>query len=408
MRTDIVIVGGGPGGLAAAETIARGQVEVMVLEQDSEIGSPIRTSGGSFIKELQALGIPERLYHPIKRGRFLSPNNSVTFEYEEPVACVMDVRRVFQYLAEKAVKAGAQLRVNTTALEPVMEGDYVVGVKARDFRGQELVIESKIVIDASGYKASMSKKAGLHKGFKRFGVGAEYDLYAPHYDQDESVLIVGSKVAPAGYAWAFPWGGKRVRAGIGIIHADSKADPTQYLEKLVYRSPELELNLEGAEPLEYHFGLIPSDGLCDRFVGNGIMAVGDAAGQPSALVGEGIRWAIKAGRMAGEVAVEGVIKNNYSRTFFSKYEQGWRARHGKNLYIASEINKRIAKWSDEKWDKRVEILARLTPAQFAKALQADFTTGLILRVLYDNPFLMKKVAQRTGEKLLVKLLGGSP
>ena len=394
MRTDVVIVGGGPGGLSAAETIARGQVEVMVLEQDSEIGSPIRTSGGSFIKELQALGIPERLYHPIKRGRFLSPNNSVTFEYEEPVACVMDVRRVFQYLAEKAVKAGAQLRVNTTALEPVMEGDYVVGVKARDFRGQELVIESKIVIDASGYKASMSKKAGLHKGFKRFGVGAEYDLYAPHYDQDESVLIVGSKVAPAGYAWAFPWGGKRVRVGAGIIHADSKADPSQYLEKLVHHSPEFELNLEEAEPLEYHFGLIPSDGLCDRFVGNGIMAVGDAAGQPSALVGEGIRWAIKAGRMAGEVAVEAVRAKEYSIAFLEKYQNIWKERYGTRLDITFQINQLIAGYGDLQWDKAVDLLKRLSPELFAEALQANFTPEWVSRVIAHDPAILDMVMDK--------------
>src|SRR5450631_4289892 len=92
MQTDLIIAGGGPAGLSAAATAARLRCSVLVLEQNHEIGSPIRTSGGSFIQELDALGIPAHLYHPIGRGRFLSPNKSADFHYPVPKFCVMDVR----------------------------------------------------------------------------------------------------------------------------------------------------------------------------------------------------------------------------------------------------------------------------------------------------------------------------
>ncbi len=398
LKADVVIVGGGPGGLSAAEIAARGGLTTILLEQSAEIGSPIRTSGGSFIKELQALGIPENLYHPVRRGRFLSPKNSVTFEYDEPSFCVMNVRGVFQFLAEKAVQSGAKIKLNTTAIEPILEDDYVVGVKAKDFWGKEFIIRCRIVIDATGYRASMSKKAGYHHGFNRFGVGAEYDLYAPLYDQDEAVLIVGSQIAPAGYAWAFPWGGSRVRVGVGIIHPDSRINPDECLGKLICQSSTYGINLHRAEPIEYHFGLIPSDGLCKRFIGNGIIGVGDSAGQSSALVGEGIRWAIMAGRMAGEVAVEAISERNYSREFLSRYEKRWRTKHGRNLRIAHAINKRIARWSDEKWDEGVEMLKLLTPDQFTEALQSNFMAAWTLRVLSKNPVLIKKGAKGLVEK----------
>src|ERR1700691_2186240 len=81
---DVIIAGGGPAGLSAAEVLAAHGRSVTVLEQNQEIGSPIRTSGGSFIDEMEALGIPARLYHPISRVRFLSPNNAAVFDY--PVA----------------------------------------------------------------------------------------------------------------------------------------------------------------------------------------------------------------------------------------------------------------------------------------------------------------------------------
>lgn len=393
VKADVVIVGGGPGGLSAAEAVAQGGLDVIVIEQNSEIGSPIRTSGGSFINELQSLGIPESLYHPIKRGRFLSPKNSVTFKYDKPSLCIMDVRRVFQFLAERAVRAGAKIKIKTTAIEPILENNYVVGVKMKDFWGKELEIQCRIVIDATGYRACMAKKAGCHIGFNRFGVGAEYDLCAPFYDQDEAILIVGSRVAPAGYAWVFPWGGSRVRVGVGIINPDSRSNPDEYLERLIRQSSAFGFNLNGAEPIEYHFGLIPSDGLCRGFVGNGIIAVGDAAGQSSALVGEGIRWAMVAGRMAGEVAVEAISVNNHSHEFLTRYEKRWWAKHGRNLRIAHEINKRIAGWSDEKWDKGVEMLKLLTPDQFSQALGSNFTAGWVIGLLSANPMLIKKGAR---------------
>ena len=353
---------------------------------------------------MQALGIPPEFYHPLRRGRVLSPTKSLEFVYPNPKGCVMDVRRVYQFLAEKAVEAGAQLRVATSAQDLITENDCVVGVRAKDFRGQAWTIRAHMVMDASGYRAAFSKKAGLHAGFTRFGVGAEYDMYAPSYDEDEVIAVVGSQIAPCGYAWTAPWGKHRVRVGVGIIHADSSADPRDYLDQFVREAAKYKINLKGAEPIEYHHGLIPSDGLSERFVGNGIMAIGDAAGQPSALLGEGIRWAIKAGRMAGEVAVEAVAKKNYSREFLSKYERQWKARHGTNLKIAHEINKKIAGWSDEKWDEWLDSVKSLTAEQFSQALESNFTASWMLQVLSANPRLIQKGAGTVMEKLRARVV----
>jgi digeranylgeranylglycerophospholipid reductase len=377
---DAIIAGGGPAGLAAAEALARGGCSALVLEQNHEIGSPIRTSGGSFIDELEALSIPAPLYHPISRVRFLSANNGAVYDYARPQMCVIDVRGVFQFLAERAIDAGAAVRVATKVEGPVLQDERVVGVRTRD----EILL-ARVVVDATGYRSVLLKQAGLDPGMRRFGVGAEYDMYAPHCDEREAVLLVGSELAPFGYAWVFPWGRQRVRVGVGIIHPDSDAKPDSYLEALVAGSARYGVNLRGAHPLEHHAGLIPSECFAQRFAGDGVLGVGDAAGQASSLLGEGIRWAIHAGKMAGEIAADAIHKGDVSREALSAFERQWGKRYGANLRLAYKINQRIARWDDHKWDERLEVLKLLTPDQFVEALKTNLTGSWLLRFLLRNP-----------------------
>jgi digeranylgeranylglycerophospholipid reductase len=369
--SEVVIAGGGPAGLSAAETVARAGRAVTVLEQNHEIGSPIRTSGGSFIEEMEALGIPARLYHPISRVRFLSPGNAAIFEYPTPRFCVLDVRGTFQYLAERAIEAGARVQLGARVEAPIVENGAVFGV--RSSRGE---LRARLTIDASGYRSTLLKhgllkQSGLDPGFRRFGVGSEYDLYAPHCDPSEAVLLVGGEVAPSGYAWVFPWGRGRVRVGVGVIHPDSRANPEDYLDGLVAEAGRFGVNLKGAHPVEHHSGLIPSEQFVERFASDGILGIGDAVGNASSLLGEGIRWAIQAGRMAGQVATRALENGDVSRGALEPFERQWRKRFGADLRLAHRINLRISGWDDRKWDQRTELLKLLSPDQFAEALKTN-------------------------------------
>jgi digeranylgeranylglycerophospholipid reductase len=363
---DVMIAGGGPAGLSAAEVLAGRGRSVTVLEQNHEIGSPIRTSGGSFIDEMEALGIPPRLYHPLSRVRFLSPNNAAVFDYPVARFCILDVRGTFQYLAERAVAAGARIRLATRAVAPIMESGFVRGLRTTD---EEL--RCQLVMDATGYRSTLLKQSGLDPGFRRFGVGSEYDMFAPYCDQNEAVLIVGGTVAPSGYAWVCPWGRGRVRVGVGVVHPDSSENPENYLDRLVSEAHRFGVNLKGAQPVEHHTGLIPSEQFTERFVGDGILGVGDAVGNASSLLGEGIRWAIHAGRMAGEVAARALDQGDVSRAALEPFERQWRKRFGTDLRLAHKINVRISAWSDAKWDQRTGLLKLLSPDQFAEALKTN-------------------------------------
>ncbi len=393
-RYDVLVVGGGPAGLGAAEAAAKTGARVALLERRKEIGYPIHTSGGSWISDMKALGIPSDLYHPIRGVTFLSPNRAARFDYPEPVCCVLDVRGVYQYMAGRAVAAGAELHPGSPVERPIIEDGKVVGVVAKDHRNRTGEWRAPVVIDASGFSSTLVTRAGLRKGFQRYGYGAEFDLMAPNYNQDMLYLIMGSQVAPAGYAWAFPRGRGRVRLGVGVIRPDVDADAREYLDTFTERLPNLAPDFKGASPVEYHTGLFPSEGVVESFVRDGLIATGDAAGQGSTLVGEGIRFALYSGAMAGEVAGEAARAGDTSAERLARYERQWRARFGREMEISYIVNQRIARWSDAQWDEGMNLLSRLTPAQAADLLRGDYSVNLFLGVLRRNPSLLRTGARK--------------
>ena len=96
---------------------------------------------------------------------------------------------------------------------------------------------------ASGYRGDLLRQAGIGTRIQRFGVGAEFDMFAPHCNQDEALLVVGSQFAPAGYGWVFPWGEHRVRVGVGVIHPDDSSNPVELLDSFVSAAKKLDAKL---------------------------------------------------------------------------------------------------------------------------------------------------------------------
>jgi digeranylgeranylglycerophospholipid reductase len=389
-RFDIVVVGGGPAGLSAAYTAAKAGAKVVLFEKDQSIAHNIRTSGVTWISEMERLGIPSTFYNPIQNYRFVSPSNDVIIRGDAAKSCVLDVRAAYQHLAFLAASEGAQLMIKSIVTGVIKEGQRLAGVKASTPAGK-LTVHSRLVIDASGFSTSVGRKAGVVGQWKRYGVGAEYECYCDDIDSTTWVLMVGQNYSDAGYAWLFPLSKNRVRVGVGIGRPESNAEPLDKLNKIIEkRLKPLDAIGDGKiQPLELHYGFIPNEGVRHSSIADGLIMVGDSAGQSNPLVLEGIRYAIEFGRLAGKVGADS-LSHNSDRESLLEYERSWKAKAESKIHSALKVQMRWIGLTDEQWDKEIEILRDMTVDEFLDFIKADFSRVNMMKLALNHPKLVAR------------------
>jgi len=384
---DLVVVGGGPAGSSAAFAAAKKGIKVALIEKENSIAETVRTSGVTWIQNIKEFGIPDDCYNPIKNFSFCSPNNEVTISDSEPRAAVLDVRKTYRWLATQAKNEGVDIFVKTNINNVIKnnKGD-IIGVKGTSPEG-EISFHSKIVIDASGFQSTVSKTMGLVSQWKRFGAGAEYEVSVENVDQDTWWLMVGQQYSPAGYAWIFPLGNNIVRIGVGVGKPESDVDPTLRLKELMETKLGPIKKLGKITPIEFHYGLIPNDGLSRKTVYNNLILVGDSAGQANPLVLEGIRYAIKFGRVAGKVSADAIKSGNTDEASLYPYEENWRKEIESKINSAGKVQDRWIGLSDEEWDKELDIIKELKSDEFLDFIKADFGLSNMLKLATRHPKL---------------------
>jgi hypothetical protein len=168
---DVVIAGGGTGGVFAAIAAARGGARTALIESKGYVGG-IATEGGcglhSFFnlwkafnteKRMVVRGIPEEFIQRLYQAGGCSGHNETIMrpEYDNDTLCV-DVE-VYKYVALDMLReAGVQVMLNTQAVDAIKEGGRVTSVIAESHQGSEAV-QGKVFIDATGY-GDLSARAG--------------------------------------------------------------------------------------------------------------------------------------------------------------------------------------------------------------------------------------------------------
>ncbi len=392
---DVIVVGAGPAGLATGKTLAEKGLRCIVVDKSSEIGYPVRTSGASWVDEMEALGIPSSCFNSVSNISFISNSEEAKFHFDKPVACILDVTALNKFLAAQASQLSVELRLGSEAKNPSQSNG--IGYVEVETDGSVEKLSCKVLVDASGLNASLIRKFGMLKSWERIGLGVQYDIESSNIDPDWVGLFVGSKTIPSGYGWFFPWKKNRARVGVGIIRPDSYANPLAYMQSFMEHEklPKLQDNYV---LIKKEVGVFPCSGPIKTSIADGFVAVGDSAGQGSPLHGEGIRYAIQFGVLAGNVISDAIQNGDISKKALYLYEQSWRKEVEQSFKVALAIQKRISKYNDTQWDRSVKYLQEIgatDPELLIQLFKTNFSRRNIWQVFRQSPLRAAKYLARS-------------
>ena len=125
-----------------------------------------------------------------------------------------------------------------------------------------------------------------------------------------------------------------------------------------------------------------------KTVYNNLILVGDSAGQANPLVLEGIRYAIRFGRVAGEVSAQAIKSGKTDESALLPYETKWRKEIESKIKSAGKVQDRWIGLSDKQWDKELDIIKELKPEEFLDFIKADFGLSNMLKLATNHPKLV--------------------
>lgn len=341
-RFQVIVVGAGPAGCAAAYRLAQAGLEVLLIDRGKNAGSKNVTGGRIYSYALEQLMPGEWQQAPLEREvsremiMMMTKESSITInsQIELPNLSYTVLRaKLDEWLAGKAEEAGAMLATGFTVESLLVKDGKVYGVKAGD---EEL--EADIVICADGVNSLLAERSSLAKAItaENTAVGIKQVFALPEQvindrfglaaGKGASCLMVGActqGLSGGGFLYT-----NKESLSIGIV-VDSaavkqaKISVVQLIDQL-NEHPAIAPLIDNGELLEYSAHLIPEGGIkhMPQLYGNGYMIVGDAAGLVvnSGLTVRGMDYAILSGIAAAETAVQAIEAQEYSSVSLKSYQ----------------------------------------------------------------------------------------
>jgi flavin-dependent dehydrogenase len=351
-ETDVIVVGGGPGGSTCSTLIAQKGYNVQLFERDK---FPRFHIGESLIPNtyfvFERLGMLPKLKnsHFVKKHsvQFVNQHGKLSEPFyffdnkPHPSSQTWQVRRSeFDHIMlNNAREQGVNVHEEVRVLEVLFEGDKAVGVRIKTRDGNEQEVRSKVVVDASGQSTMLMDRFGLREWDPVLKKAALWTYWKGAYrdtGRDEGTQVVIQTQGKKGWFWYIPLHDDIVSVGVVagydylFTERATKDMETIYFEE-VAKAPGLQPRIKNATRCDIFRAQKEYSYRATRAAGNGWALVGDAFGFLDPLYSSGVLLALTSGSMAADNICEALAKGDTSEKQLRKWEDGfvrgmWRTR----------------------------------------------------------------------------------
>jgi digeranylgeranylglycerophospholipid reductase len=350
---DVVVVGAGPGGLAAARSLTTDGRSVLVLEEHAIVGEPVHCTGLVGLEAFDELDLPRETIRTVLRSaRFRgAAGRTVAVDSQTVAAAVVDRAAFDRSLARQAAAAGADIRCAHRVQRISVDSDSVT-VTAEDGNAELHAFRARACVLACGAQYRFNRQLGL--GIPRAYLQSA-QIEVPFAPLDTVEIDLDRAIAPAGFAWVVPFAVDGMPAArIGLMASSSASKRFgQYARGLASR---FALPAAAQSMPCPRLKVLPL-GPVRRTYANRVLAVGDAAGLAKPTTGGGIYYSLLSGIIAADVLAERLREDRLDADALRTYETRWRSKLGAEMRAGLAFRTLAARFDNRAVDALLDLAA---------------------------------------------------